>query len=270
MILYKKGNSLLALILLLPFFAISQTTSSKVSANSAATDINQWSADFLIDILEKRDYRLHQKKLQDLNSDELHTLLNTDQKKLAFWINLYNAYIILSLRSHPEFYEPEVRSNFFKKRLIKVAGMELSFAEVEHGLVRKSQWEYGLGYFRTWFPAKFERRNRVKNRDFRVHFALNCGAKDCPPVSVYFPQTLDNQFEEQTRTYLTKTTQYMENENRVQITSLFSWFRGDFGGKSGTREILRSYNLIPPKKRPSLSYSNYDWTLDLNNYSLPK
>ena len=254
----------------LPMSACSTSSEFNQLDQSQELNLPKLSADFLTSILKKEDYRPFQKDLKRLDATKLHLHLDNDKKKLSFWINLYNAYIILALRAHPEYYEPDVRSAFFKKNLIEVAGMNLSFAEVEHGLVRKSQWEYGLGYFRSWFPAKFERQNRVDKRDFRVHFALNCGAKDCPPVVVYTPNTLDQQFDTQTRSYLDKTTVFKRKTNEVKITSLFSWFRGDFGGKEGTRVILRNYGLIPEDQKPTLSYLSYDWTLDLDNYILPK
>jgi hypothetical protein len=46
---------------------------------------------------------------------------------------------------------------------------------------------------------------------------------------------------------------------------LFSWFRGDFGGKSGTKEILEKMEVIP-KKDFILKYKSYDWSLFLGNY----
>ena len=233
-------------------------------------DLNLLSENFLLAILKKEDPTAFQKQLMEIDPEYLSDQLKTDAQKLAFWINVYNSYIILSLREHPEYYEAAVRSAFFKKPLIRVAGKQLSFADVEHGLVRKSQWEYGLGYFRTWFPSKFERQNRIEQRDYRIHFALNCGAKDCPPVAIYSPKTLDEQFEAQTKAYLTKTTVYEGEQNTAKVTALFSWFRGDFGGKSGIRKILKRHELVPLDSRVSLNYLNYDWTLDLENYILPK
>lgn len=237
--------------------------------NTADVNPNNLSKELLLAVLQNRDTRALQESLDDLDAESLHRQLDSDKKKMAFWINLYNANIITALRAHPEYYESAVRSDFFKKRLILVAGLQLSFAEVEHGLIRKSQWEYGLGYFRTWFPERFERLNRVNRVDYRAHFALNCGAKDCPPVAVYSPETLDEQLQEQTRAYLTKTTVYDKASNTAKVTALFSWFRGDFGGKNGIRKILKEQKLVPEKSRVKLSYRDYDWTLDLDNYILP-
>ena len=45
-----------------------------------------------------------------------------------------------------------------------------------------------------------------------------------------------------------------------------SWFRGDFGGPSGAIQMLKEYDVIPDNADPSISYKDYDWTLELGNY----
>ncbi|NNL10055.1 MAG: DUF547 domain-containing protein, partial [Croceitalea sp.] len=149
---------------------------------------------------------------------------------------------------------------------INIAGEMVSFAKIEHGIIRKSQWELGLGYFRKIFPDKFERKLRVDKRDYRIHFALNCGAKDCPPVAIYTPNRLKEQLQKGTKIYLERTTTVNTQNNIAKVTSLFSWFRGDFGGKNGVKKILKEQNLIQNTKDVELSYKNYDWTLDLDNF----
>ena len=63
-----------------------------------------------------------------------------------------------------------------------------------------------------------------------------------------------------------KETSYKDDLNQVLVTPLFSWFRGDFGGKSGVIQFLKSYSLIPSESNPELVFLDYDWTLSLGNY----
>lgn len=46
---------------------------------------------------------------------------------------------------------------------------------------------------------------------------------------------------------------------------LFSWFRGDFGGKRGIQKFLQKYDAIPAGKY-DVGYKSYDWTLLTGNY----
>lgn len=203
-------------------------------------------------------------KLKNLSLQELETGLGTDREKLAFWINIYNAYIIQFLQDNPELYDN--RSEFFKEEQIPIAGRKISFEKIEHGIIRKSQWPYGLGYIRKWFPNRFERKLRVEDRDYRIHFALNCGAKDCPPVAIYTPEQLNTQLEKSTEAFLEKTTEYDRSTNTVKVTPLFRWFRGDFC-PPGITKVLKRHGVLAEEVDPDVEFRNYDWTLELGNYT---
>ncbi|MFZ1750641.1 MAG: DUF547 domain-containing protein, partial [Saprospiraceae bacterium] len=140
-----------------------------------------------------------------------------------------------------------------------------SFADIEHGILRRSQHEYFLGYLTKLFPSSIEKMLRVQKRDWRIHFALNCGAKSCPPVAVYDVDRLDEQLNASAMSYLKTFTTYNKTENIASVTSLFSWFRGDFGGLAGIKTILKDRGLIPDRS-VRLKTSYYDWTLDLGNF----
>ena len=106
---------------------------------------------------------------------------------------------------------------------------------------------------------------RVKKRNWRIHFALNCGAKSCPPVTIYDVERLNEQLSAGTKKYLNKFTTFDKENNIASVTSLFSWFRGDFGGIEGIKNILTDHHLIPDKDT-RLKISQYDWSLDLGNF----
>lgn len=203
------------------------------------------------------------KIFQESTLAEISEEIDTDQEIYAFWINVYNAYILYVLNEHPEYYDD--RRSFFKKQYIEIAGRTMSFADIEHGIIRRSQKEYFLGYLGHLFPPKYQKELRPDQRDYRVHFALNCGAKSCPPVAILQPETLDAQLNELTAIFLTSVTSYDQNSNTVTTTPLFSWFRGDFGGKKGVKKILFQ-NQLTPSDRVDLKFGAYDWTLALNNF----
>lgn len=236
----------------------------QTNSKEAPTDFNTLSEQFLKTIKNGGETDKIQALLASTTMEALHDDLKTNEQKTAFWINIYNAYIQVILRKNPELYED--RSQFFKRKQLPIAGRMLSFAEIEHGMVRKSQWEYGLGYIRTWFPDQMERKLRVDKRDYRIHFALNCGAKDCPPVAIYEAGRLEEQLTKGTELFLKKTTQYDKEKKQLTVTSLFSWFRGDFGGKKGTKKILVQQGILSEVKGVELVYSNYDWTLFLDHF----
>jgi hypothetical protein len=121
-----------------------------------------------------------------------------------------------------------------------------------------------MGHVQKPFPSSLEKRLRVSEVEPRIHFALNCGAKSCPPVAIYHSERLDRELDYMARNYLEETTELKDGE--VRVTRLFSWFRGDFGGKDGMRDMLRKYDIIEEGAEPDIEFEEYDWTLALDNY----
>jgi len=202
--------------------------------------------------------------LANLDFDYLHKALNTDEKKLAFWINIYNAHVQLFLTEKPELFED--RGEFFSSPKMPIAGKTLSFDDIEHGIIRRSQSKLTLGLIPKLFVNKYERKMRTQERDGRIHFALNCGAKSCPPVAIYEANRINEQLDISSKRFLENSSTYKEEENKAYVTALFSWFRGDFGGLDGVKDYLRRYEIIEENEDPSLSFKDYDWTLYLGNY----
>jgi len=239
--------------------------SSPDYANSDMVTSNNKFVELSRDLIEAaRHDQPHEQLLQrlaDLPREELADSLDTPAEKLAFWINVYNAHIQFFLKEHPEWYED--RGSFFKTDRIVVAGKELSFDDIEHGLIRNSTSKWSLGFLPKIFTGSFEKQFRLDEVDPRIHFALNCGAKDCPPVANYSATKLDAQLEASTQRYLNNNSEYLPEEDKVRVTSLMNWFRGDFGNRT---EFLKRYDIIPEDADPSLEYRDYDWTLALDNY----
>jgi hypothetical protein len=182
--------------------------------------------------------------------------------RLAFWLNVYNAATGDALLSDPAQFDD--RRRFFSKPVVTVAGEDLSLDEIEHGVLRGSQWKYGLGYVPNPFPSAFVRRHRLAERDFRIHFALNCGAASCPAVAGYDAETVDADLDAATEGYLRSET--IVEDGTAYVPRLLLWYRGDFCGGSGIRRILREYGVVDPDEVSRIRYREYDWSLALDAF----
>lgn len=202
--------------------------------------------------------------LQQISADELYQELNTDNQKKAFWLNIYNAFTQLSLTKNPEQYKK--RGQFFEQKNIIIAGERLSLDRIEHGLLRRSKTKWSLGYINRLLPSSFERQHRVDTIDYRIHFALNCGAKSCPPIAFYRPEQLNQQLDLATRVYLRNEAVYDTANRQIKLPAIMGWFRGDFGGMKKMKELLKTISVIPNDADPSISFKKYDWNLYLDNY----
>jgi hypothetical protein len=190
--------------------------------------------------------------------------LSTDDEKKAFWINIYNGFTQATLKTNPKQYQN--RNAFFGKKQLEIAGQKFSLDDIEHGILRRSKIKWSLGHINKIFPSKIEKVLRVAKVDYRIHFALNCGAKSCPPIAFYNPEILDKQLDLATKAYLLGEAQYDSSVNALYLPKLMSWFRADFGGKKGMMKIVKSINLVPAGAHPKIKFKDYDWTLTLNNY----
>ncbi|MGE0707044.1 MAG: DUF547 domain-containing protein [Planctomycetota bacterium] len=130
--------------------------------------------------------------------------------KKAYWINVYNA---LTLQAIVERY-PLLRSikdlNTKKYDVWKdyrFGPKKLSLNDIEHQILRP------MG-------------------DPRIHSAIVCASKGCPPLrnEAYQPGRLDAQLDANVRTWLKSPTRGLRLEgDTLYLSSIFEWFGKDFG-----------------------------------------
>jgi hypothetical protein len=242
------------------------TTTPSVSGDatgSAVADLSpaELARELLVATKVGDDPAPYERALAAADDETLREVREDRATALAFWTNLYNAGTQLLLDRRPELYESPLRSiRFFSTTAVTVDGTGLPLDRIENGLLRARRSKYGLGYAPKLYVTGFEKRYALADCDPRIHFALNCGAASCPAIRSYDPERIDEQLDLATRTYLDSTVEYDADADAVRVPRVFLWFRGDFGGKSGTREFLREYGAVPAGAEPSLSYLPWDWS----------
>ncbi len=189
--------------------------------------------------------------------------VNTQQEKLAFWINTYNGLIQYKLTLNPKLFED--RGDFFSDDIITVLGEKTSFDQLEHGVLRRGTSKYSKGYFKSPFADDWYEQYQVDKIDWRIHFALNCGAASCPPVRIYDDATIYKQLNASSIAYLDSQVKYDKSENEVYAPKLMDWFSGDFGGSDQVLKILKTNKYIP-NTDVDLEFNDYDWTLKLGTF----
>ena len=100
------------------------------------------SEQLLLEVKLQKDSSALQLKLKELELALLENSLINDERKKAFWINIYNAYYQI-LRIDRKV----ALTDIYKKKLISIAGKSLSLDDVEHGVLRRYRHKYSLGLF---------------------------------------------------------------------------------------------------------------------------
>lgn len=202
--------------------------------------------------------------LKEVRYTDLKINLQSDEEKKAFWINLYNGFTQVLLKQNPDSYKN--RGKFFSDKKIIIAGKEFSLDGIEHGILRRSKIKWSLGHLNKLFPGKTEKELRVNELDYRLHFALNCGAKSCPPIAFYNPENINPQLELATNAYLQSEAEYNAASNVLKLPAIMGWFRKDFGSKRKMIALVKEKKIIPQDANPKIKFKSYDWTLYTNNY----
>jgi len=198
--------------------------------------------------------------LARIDKQELLEEITDDAAKKTFWINIYNAWYQL-LATREQLKKPEI----FTSKVILIAGVKFSLDDIEHGILRKYRWKYSKGYFPSFFPGKLVKTLSVEEIDYRIHFALNCGAVSCPPILFYSYDKIESQLDQATRSFLLSETVIDDDKKEVRVSKILDWFRGDFGGKEGIRNIIGGI-FEKSIRNYSIKFTAYDWSAKLNNF----
>lgn len=200
--------------------------------------------------------------------------LVTHEDKLAFWINLYNLLMIDAvLQYNVQKSVTEVWFgvfSFFRRAAYMIGGYRFSLEDIEHGILRAN---LGIPFFPGKHFGRDDPRLKYSTRilDARIHFALNCASRSCPPIAYYTSMEINKQLDLAAANFITGDTYIDESGNVLWISRIFKWYMRDFGGKMGVIEMLRHYLLEADPRRKLLKkngadvirYSSYDWQLNL-------
>lgn len=198
--------------------------------------------------------------LSEINPDRLVSGLPDDDARKTFWINIYNAYFqILATK------EKKTRPAIFRDKLITIGGIKLSLDQIEHGILRRYRSKFSLGYLPQFFPGKRIKQLAVSKIDYRIHFALNCGATSCPPIAFYDYDKIDQQLGIAASSFLKTDTKVDTVKKEVEVSKIMQWFKADFGGNKGIKEILKKY-MGQDFSEYSLKFKDYDWTQKMKNF----
>ena len=162
----------------------------------------------------------------------------------AFIINSYNFLVIHEIVQGG--IEKTVKENtaFFKQNRISMNGDSASLDELEH-LELRAQYN-----------------------DPRIHFALNCGATSCPPLSkeILNGADLEEQLDDLTREALNDTTHVMIiNEERiVRLSPIFDWYKEDFVQDGGVVRFINRFRTDSIPAGFTIVFREYDWSLNSN------
>jgi len=169
------------------------------------------------------------------------------EQALVCWINAYNALAMYNVLHAGVVPEQKVR--FFYLRELLVFGERLSLYEFEKDVIRR-------------------------NRDPRLHFALNCMVRDCPRLArePYSYERLERQLDAAAREFINDERRVRVDRERgvLLLSPIFDWYEEDFRESAPSLiEFVARYRDLGEPRPTRVEFLDYDWTLNAQPTATP-
>jgi hypothetical protein len=182
-------------------------------------------------------------------------------EKYALYINLYNAKVLqIVLEERPTRSIKEVTPGVtgfgvFLKPVLELAGERISLRGLEDRL-------------------------RAESKDPRIHFAINCASRSCPPIApeLYIAERLDAQLDRATRAFLASPGALTVRDGKsllrqptvtIVASKIFDWYAKDFKASGGALAFIEKHGpadvvgaIRKAGRSARLAYQDYDWSLN--------
>lgn len=157
--------------------------------------------------------------------------------KLAYWINAYNALTIKTIiLNYPltKITDLDAGKTWDVKRFT-LGGKKLSLNDIENTILRP------MG-------------------DARIHFAINCAAKSCPPLlnKAFTATNMNDLLESRTKSFINSSANTLKM-NEIKVSKIFDWYGKDFGNLV---VFINKYAKIQVNTTAKISFMEYDWRLN--------
>ncbi len=242
--------SILALLLISPWVQKgSRAAADEVDNSLYAQLLNKYAKNGVVNYQGfKNEEEKLDRYLKVLESTNTKGLDRNEQ--FAFYINAYNAWTIkLILSGYPGIKSIKDLGSFFrspwKKKICRIDGDILTLDYIEHEILRP------------------------RFKDPRVHVAINCASKSCPPLrpEPYRGAVLGQQLDEMATAFINDSTRNRLEGSTLYVSKIFDWFGEDFDGdimgfflKYAKGDLKK--RLDANQSKIKIRYLDYDWSLN--------
>lgn len=159
--------------------------------------------------------------------------------QMAYWINAYNAFTIdLIVDNYPvsSILKLDGGKTWDVKRIL-LGGKKYSLNQIENEILRP------------------------EFKDARIHFALNCAARSCPPLynKAFTAKNLERALEQRTRQFINDARFNTLSAGKASVSKIFEWYAADFGD---LKTFLNKYAGVKMDAGASIGFVEYNWELN--------
>jgi len=165
-------------------------------------------------------------------------------KQKAFWINAYNAYTLkIILENYPLKSITKIKKKgktAWKIPFVKVGNKLYTLDHIEHKILRKNLF------------------------DPKIHVGVNCASISCPKLSniAFTEENIEAELTRLMNDFVNDPSKNKLSKKKVQISSIFDWFKEDFTKNNSVIDYLNTFSKIEINSNAKINYLKYDWSLN--------
>jgi hypothetical protein len=202
---------------------------------------------------------------------QLHLLdlgqLGSRERRTAFWLNCYSALVLDAVRRFAIRGSVREVPGFYRLAAYWIGGERFSAEEIEHGILRGNRAPHPR--LHAPFAAGDPRLRHSLAGDPRLHCALNCATRSCPPLRVYTATGLDDQLDAAAAAFLNAGAVAWDDTGFALLSPIFDYYTADFGTPAALACFLRRYlnpsmpvdAICAAVEAGRVRYRIYDWSL---------
>jgi len=211
-------------------------------------------------------------ELQGIDMDDMGV-----HAKTAFLINVYNLLIKYAFIKYGFPESTLQRASFFSSIHVNIGGHQFSFSDLENGILRANALA-PYAHKKQFLSGDARVKLALEKVDNRIHFALNCGARSCPPVKKFSVNDLEEELRIVALSFCEDNlnVRITPERNEVRLSSIFKWYKLDFAqSTSGIPNALVKYlrgekkealqMMLKEKNEIKVKFNNYDWSSNVTN-----
>lgn len=247
--------------IVLLFIAMSSITGCGININGKGSVIShdQWTVllkkhvgtDGLVDYKGFLSDKGELQSYLDLLSENAPSKTWTENDKIAYWLNAYNAFTIqLIINNYPL---KSIKDLGGKKQIIFInTPWDIKFFKIGDKTMTLNRLEHRI--------------LRSNFQEPRIHFALNCASLSCPKLrrEAYAGSQLNEQLTDQAIEFLTDKSRNQISAEEVKVSAIFDFYGNDMVKWSGKTLIkyINQYSGVKIANDTELKFLEYDWNLN--------
>ena len=160
-------------------------------------------------------------------------------KKLAYYINLYNAATVKLILDHYPIKSIKDLRNPWGRNIVQMGATKISLGDLEHKILRKMD-------------------------EPRIHFAINCASYSCPKlINRAFTETnMESLLEQSAIDFINDPKRNIFTAEKASLSQIFNWYKKDFTENGSLEDYINQYASQQLTSKTKINYLSYNWALN--------